>query len=183
MENEVTIENISKRQRTILIIYVIVLGIIGITVLLLTILAFTLGAGAFAMQIFQSIYYVIIYIITNSSFEKVSWNPSLLFTLLSLLLLFIISISAVGAYKIKKWGHMLNIFFLGIVFPIFFTMPTAVLWFLPRSREERQENLKNFAFLALLAVQMGCFSRRTALFDSLLDIVEPQKRPREVNFQ
>lgn len=135
MENKVTIENISKRQRTILIIYVVVLGIIGITVLLLTIFAFTVGAGAFAIQILQSIYYVIIYLITNYSIDMVYANASLLFTLLSLLLLLIIAISALGAYKTKKWGHMLNIFFLGIVFPIFFTMPTAVLWFLPRKSD------------------------------------------------
>jgi hypothetical protein len=136
MENKRNMEQVSKRKDFILKVYIVILGIFSLTILSLTILAFALGISALAMPLFQSIYYALFSLMTHSSNELVYWNnPSLLFTLTSLFLLWVISISMVGAVNKKRWGHTVNIIFLGIIFPLFFTLPAAGLGFVPHAAD------------------------------------------------
>jgi len=134
MENEAAKDNISNRNNILLKVYIIVLAIMSLAILALTIFAFALGVSALGMLMFQTIYHALFSLITRSSYALVVWQqPSLLFTVVSLFLLLMISISIVGALNQKKWGHTVNVIFLGIIFPIFFTLPTAGFGFIPHA--------------------------------------------------
>lgn len=133
MDNENAIASSLKRKNITLKVYAIILGIIDIALLFLVILTFASGMSELVMEVFTSIFYGLFYLITKTSFDLVYWYPAMQFFVLSLLLILFISLSVIGAYRKKKWGRTINIFLLGIVFPLFVIIPAATIWLLPHA--------------------------------------------------
>ena len=131
MENENKLADMPKRKKTILMVYIILLGFLDLSILSLTILTFVTGMSDLVMRVWISIYYLILYLATRTSFEFSYWHPSLLFFILSFFLIVLVLVSIIVAFGKKKWGRSMNIFLLGIALPIFVVIPTSFVWILP----------------------------------------------------
>jgi hypothetical protein len=133
MENEEVPANTSRRAKPIRMVYIVVLSCMDIILILLMMAAFVTGTSQEAAGVFLSIYPVILYLFTGTSFY-LNWNLSLVYYLLSLWLILTTSISLYGFISRKKWGRMANLLFLVFVFPEFIVLPTAFLWRIPPTR-------------------------------------------------
>ena len=59
MENENKLADMPKRKKTILMVYIILLGFLDLSILSLTILTFVTGMSDLVMRVWISIYYLI----------------------------------------------------------------------------------------------------------------------------